>query len=72
MSLSGLEALIRRAVYEKVRSVLAEWLDEEPTTYEPGSPLHRDLAIMIEMKRAGALELLSFKEVWGVGNDLSV
>ena len=37
MSLSGVEALICRAVYETLRSVVAEWLDEGPTIIEPGS-----------------------------------
>ncbi len=65
IDLSELEALIRQAVREEVRDVMAEWLDGGPTIIEPGSPLYQDLEDIERRAQEGKLEFHTYDEVWG-------
>jgi hypothetical protein len=72
LSVTELEALIRRVVQEEITRALETWrFYEEPTVIEPGSPIHEDLVELLRMKEAGTLRLLSREEVWEADDDLS-
>ena len=60
LSVTELEALIRRVVREELAQALG--FHEEPTIIEPGSPIDKDLTELLRMKEAGTLRILSREE----------
>jgi len=68
LSVTELEALIRRVVREEVTRALEAWgFYEEPTVIEPGSPVHEDLVETLRMAEAGTLRILSREEALSAG-----
>ena len=66
LSVSELEALIRRIVHDEVQSALAKLgLYEEPAVVEPDSPLYEDLMDIQQRAGEGGLEFHTYEEVFG-------
>jgi len=63
LSVTELEALVRRVVREEMTQALEAWgFYEEPTVIEQGSPIYEDLVETLKMAEAGTLKVLSREE----------
>lgn len=66
LSVTELEALIRRIVREEIALALDERdIYAEATVIEPGSPIHEDLVETLKMADAGTLRILTREEAFG-------
>ena len=66
LSVTELEALIRRVVRDEIERALAgRELEEEPTVIEPGSSLYESMMDIQHRAQEGKLEFYTHEEMWG-------
>ena len=67
LNLDELKEIIRSVVREEIAKALEPWATAyfEPTTIEPGSPLHEDLEDIEQRAREGRLKFYTYEAVFG-------